>query len=390
MIEGDGRRAPGRGFSRRAIVASAALPLLGGCGGNDRRPSSPTRVPFAGSPVAQVAGYDEPTKWSGQSLRIGAWGGEIQLALRDRIWNPFERLTGCVVQEVTTDYGQLAASLAGSDGPYADVLLVDALWASGALSRNDVEPIPADAIDPSAFAVVQLIDGAVPAYAYAMVSAFRRDAVERAGPPTTWAEWWDPVTHAGARALPKGPLGSFEFALLADGVPRDRLYPLDGARAIEKLRQISGEIVDRWWETGDQPVVWLSNDRARYAAAWHYRVIASQQDGRPIDFVWDDALLVADHWVIARGTPALDVALDFLAFATTPEVQASLADSVPLGPVVEGAFALIDPRTAGNLPTSPETRERLISVDAAWWASNEVDANERFNSWLLGVPMIES
>lgn len=367
------------------------MPLLAGCGDNDDSPTATINpTPANGSPVANVPGFADPQRWAGRVLRVGAWGGEIQQALRDRVWNAFTLATGCTVQEVTTDYSQLAFSLAQSGTPYADVLLVDAFWAYGALERGEVESIPADRIDRDRFAPMSAFDGAIPAYAYAMVSSFRRDSVEQAGAPRSWQQWWDAAAFPGARALPKGPLGSFEFALLADGVPRDQLYPLDGARAIEKLRQISGEIVDRWWETGDQPVVWMSRGRANLAAAWHYRVIASQQDGRPLDFVWEDALLIADHWVVAKATPASDVALDYLAFVSTSEVQASLANAVPLGPVVGDAFRLIDARTASRLPTAPETRDKLISADVAWWAGNEVDANERFNSWLLGVPMIES
>lgn len=302
---------------------------------------------------------------------------------------PFATATGCTVREVITDLTQLAASYQQNGEPYADVLLVDAFWAYGALDRGDVEPVPSDRVDPAWFRPVAPIPGAVPAYAYAMVSAFRRDAVGQSGPPSSWQQWWDTSAFAGSRALPKGPLGSFEFALLADGVPRDKLYPLDGARAIEKLRQISGSIVDRWWESGDQPVVWLSRERAQFAAAWHYRVIAGQLDGRAVDFVWDDGLLVADHWVVPKGARSLDVAVDFLAYASTPEVQASLAAAVPLGPVNPGAFQYIDPRIVPRLPTAPESVDKLLQADVSWWATNEVEANERFNSWLLGVPMHE-
>lgn len=323
-------------------------------------------------------------------LRVGAWGGEIQDALRERVWGPFARLTGCVIQEVTADYGQLTASQEGEGAPYLDVLLADAFWAQGALARSAVEPIPADRIDRSRFALVLPNDGAIPAYSYAMVSSFRRDAVTQTGAPDSWATWWDAAELPGARSLPRSPLGTLEFALLADGVPREELYPLDVQRAIAHLQTISAEIGDRWWESGEQPVLWMSNKRAQFAASWHYRIIAGQQDGRPLDYVWDDALLVSDHWLITRGTPALEVALDFLAFASAPEVQASLAGAVPLGPVVDQAFDFIDGRTADRLPTAPETREKLIQVDATWWSNNRDDARQEFDSWLLGLPMNES
>lgn len=381
---------PLRTFTRRAALAAivtGALPTLAACGGDGgtNRPT-PTVPPIGGSPVSAVPGYTDPKRWAGRVLRVGAFGGEIQAALQSQVWTPFERLTGCAIEPVISDTAQLAASTEQNGAPYADVLLVDAFWAFGALTRQLVEPLPAGTIDPARMTAVPFFDGAVPAYAYAMVSAFRRDAVEASGRPDSWGRWWDTTIYDVNRALWKGPLGTFEFALLADGVGRADLYPLDGARAIEKLRQISGKIVDRWWETGQQPITWMNRERTSLASAWHYRVVAAQQDGRPIDFVWNEGLLLADYWVVPKAAPAADVAWDYLAFASTAQLQASLASTLPLGPVVDDAFPLIDARTAANLPTAPDNRDALLRADLAWWSANNVEANETFNSWLLGVP----
>lgn len=381
-----------RTITRRAAIttlAAGSLPLLAGCGGKNKPAPTATIPPIGGSPVAHVSGYDDPNRWAGRVLRAGALGGEIQAALQSHLWSPFEALTGCRIEPVTTDLAQLAASYDRDSQPYADVLLVDPFWAYGALANSLVEPVPDGRIDSKRITAVALFDGAVPAYAYAMVDAFRRDAVAANGPPDSWGKWWDVDAYPGGRSLPKGPLGSFEFALLADGVERDKLYPLDGARAIEKLRPISAKIIDLWWETGEQPLIWMDRQQADLTAAWHYRTIAAQRDGRPVDFAWTDGLLVADYWVVPRAAPAADVAWDFLAFASAAEVQATLATALPLGPVVDDAFPLIDQQTQAHLPTAPANRDKLIRADVAWWSANEVEANERFNSWLLGVPKHE-
>ena len=86
---------------------------------------------------------------------------------------------------------------------------------------------------------------------------------------------------------------------------------------------------------------------------------------------------------------SLDVALDFLAYATTPEAQAALARAIPLGPVTPGAFQFLDPKVTKNLPTAPDAVEQLIRRDRAWWAANKTEANERFNCWLLGGPCLQ-
>ncbi|MEA2523776.1 MAG: putative spermidine/putrescine transport system substrate-binding protein [Thermomicrobiales bacterium] len=377
-------------LTRRSVLGvatGAAVATLIGCGGDDKTPT-PTPIVPSGSPAVVVPDYDDPTRWAGRVLRVAAWGGEVQTALRNAVWQPFAVATGCKVQELTTDYAQLSASV-GNGQPYADVLLVDEVWAEAAPNDGVVETIGDNEIDRNRFGPIAATAAAVPAYAYALVNAFRRDAVEQSGVPENWTDWWDPNRYDGRRTLPRNAFGSFEFALLADGVEPDKLYPLDGIRAVESLRRISGKIVDLWWDSGLEPVAWLSNERADFAAAWHYRAIAGQRDGRAIDIQWNQGLLVADSWVIANGSPALDVAVDLIAYATTPEVQAALARAIPLGPVTPKSFDLLEPKVAKDLPTAPETVKRLIRQDRAWWAAHKTEANEQFNCWLLGGPCLQ-
>lgn len=377
-------------MSRRRLLGLAVaglVPGLAGCSDGNALNQTPTPIDPAGTPAVIVPGYDDPRRWAGRTVRVAAWGGEVQQALREAIWQPFANATGCTVQEVTTDYSQLRHSLANGQ-PYADLLIVDAIWAETALSEGLIDPIPLGTVDVARFAPMPVRECAVPAYSYALVSAFRRDAVLRYGEPQSWVEWWDKQRWGGRRSLPRGAFGTFEIALLADGVSPDRLYPLDGARAVESLKRISGKIVDLWWDSGLQPVSWLSRKRTDFAAAWHYRVVAAKLDGRPIDFIWNQGLLVADCWVIAKAAPGRDAALDLIAYATSPQAQAAVARHAPLGPVTPDAFEFIDRRTAVQLPTEPEHVGRLIRIDTAWWAANKAEANEQFNCWLLGGPCV--
>jgi putative spermidine/putrescine transport system substrate-binding protein len=374
-----------RRLSRRHLlgVGAASLALLAaGCGDDDDPAQTPTPAfnPSA-TPTGFLPGYEDPGKWAGRTLRVAAWGGEVQEALRRMVWEPFSRATGCAIQELTTDYAFLRSGI--DDGSvYADALVVDAEFAATALDQGLAQPIDAD-IETD---LVPRAEHSVPAYAYAMVSAYRRDAIDNpTAPPDTWQEWWDSDRFPGARTLFKGAFGSFEFALLADGVGRDALYPLDLDRAIASLRSISGRIIDRWWESGLQPVSWLNSRRAEFASAWHYRVIAAQNEGQPVELVWNEGLLVADHWIVPPGAENADVAADFIAYASRAEVQASLAHLISLGPVNSGAFELLDPIELPKLPTAPDNLPSLVPQDVAWWVANRGAAEERFNSWLLGV-----
>jgi putative spermidine/putrescine transport system substrate-binding protein len=246
-------------------------------------------------------------------------------------------------------------------------------------------PLPDDAVQLDRFAPLLPAASAVPAYAYAMAAGFRRDSVADREPPDGWRQWSDVSAYPGARALPAQAFGSLEIALLIDGVPPAELYPLDVERALSRLAQLAPAVGERWWATSAQPALWLSRQRADFAAAWHHGLVDAQLDGRPVDFIWNEALVIADYWVIANGSQSIDVAVDFLRFATAPEIQASLSNAVPLGPVTPDAFAFVDPRLTRRLPTSPDHAGGVIRVDTAWWATNGDAARAQFDSWLDGV-----
>ena len=338
-----------------------------------------------GTPVVAVPGYDDTGRWAGRGLRVAAWGGEVQTMLRDVLWSSFAKATGCEIKEYTSDYGELRRGVEQGD-PYVDLLIVDPMFAVRA-AAGIAELIPDAQFDRSSIGPVATTAVSVPAYAYGLVGAYRRDTALRVGEPRSWAAWWDTALYGGRRGLARTAFGNFEFALLADGVAPADLYPLDGARAIERLKEVSGKILDRWWDSGEQPVAWLGRKRVDYASAWHYRVQAGKLDGRAVEWVWEQGLLIADHWLIPRGAPGRDVALDFLRFASTAEAQAAMAAAMPLGPINPAAFDLLEPRSARITPTAPENVSLMIPLNADWWAANDAEANERFNTWLLGLPM---
>ncbi len=369
---------------RRFLLTGAAgvVALAASCGGDEASPSAPAAV---ATPAGPVPGFEDPRRWAGRTLRVGAWGGEVQAALRTAVWQPFAAATGCTIEEVETDYARLDESIRAAQ-TLADLVLVDPFWAESAAGQAATQPLGLAGLAPEAAATFGGNEAGVPAFAYALVGAYRRDGVPDVGPPASWQEWWDVERYPGPRALARDAFGTFEFALLADGVEPDALYPLDGARAIEALKEISGRIVERWWDSGSEPVHWLGSARADLASSWHYRVIAGQRDGLGVDFDWSQGLIVADRWVVPVGAREPDVAVDLVRYAMAAETQAALARAVPLGPVNPSAFRFLDGATAARAPTAPSNLERLLRPDVAWWVANRGDAMQRFNGWLLGTP----
>ena len=65
------------------------------------------------------------------------------------------------------------------------------------------------------------------------------------------------------------------IALLADGVPMDKLYPLDVDRAFRKLEQIKPDIAT-WWTSGGQSAQLISDGEVDMIQAWNGRITAVQ------------------------------------------------------------------------------------------------------------------
>ena len=90
---------------------------------------------------------------------------------------------------------------------------------------------------------------------WAQVMAYRTDAFKGAV-PKGWADFWNTKKFPGDRAMVGAGSGNnpeLEFALLAAGVPADKLYPLDLDKAFASFDKIKGDVV-KWWETGTRPL----------------------------------------------------------------------------------------------------------------------------------------
>ena len=112
--------------------------------------------------------------------------------------------------------------------------------------------------------------------------AYRTDAFG-GKKPESWADFWDTKAFPGSRSLPHpdADLPELEFALLADGVPMDKLYPLDVDRAFKVAGPDQGVACKKFWDTGTLPGVLLSRKEVMMSTVWHGRLARSDQAGRP-------------------------------------------------------------------------------------------------------------
>jgi putative spermidine/putrescine transport system substrate-binding protein len=210
--------------------------------------------------------------------------------------------------------------------------------------------------------------------------------------PQDWSSFWnvqpapegEEPTPENARALHKSPVGTLEFALLADGVPREELYPLDVDRAFASLERIRHNVID-WYEDGKQPVELVATAQAGMASAWNVRA-AQLQLTDAIRILWYDGMLSADSWVVPRGAPNIDVAMDLINYSTRAIPNANFARLVPYGPVNPDSLNLLRPDRQAMLPSSAANRAVQFVENWNWWADNKEALTDRFEDWLLHEP----
>ena len=96
------------------------------------------------------------------------------------------------------------------------------------------------------------------------------------------------------------PIDNLEFALIADGVPADKLYPIDMDRAFKKLDEIKPHVTV-WWTTGQQPAQLLLDKEVVLATGWNGRFYDLMKKGAPIAVDWNEGSLKQGTFVIPKG-----------------------------------------------------------------------------------------
>lgn len=193
--------------------------------------------------------------------------------------------------------------------------------------------------------------------------------------PKTWADFWNVKDFPGKRGLPGYSQGSWEAALLADGVTPDKLYPLDLDRAVRKIKEIKPDAV--FWKTGAQSEDLLRQGEVMASLMWSNRAMIVRRSLKSISWGWDDAILTASAWSTPKDNPAgRKAAMDFINLALDPAGQAKVFSVVGMSPSNPAANALIP---AEDQPYNAAAHtEKQVRLSDDWWATHADEAEARY------------
>ena len=383
--------------SRRALFGTGAgllLAGLAGCSidGNKPEPTpEPTEAsipePTVGEPTATqepigspVAGYLDPDRWKGRSITVAtAAAGDYLKALQESYFTAFTAATGAAVRhtELGRD-GLTTLTQQVDDGEVVwDIALMPTenvlpLAQKGYLQGIDYNVIDATSLYPE-IAMQHAVGQAL--YSTVIVYPWNADPA-----PAGWADFWDLGHFGQGRALRRSPVGTLEFALLADGVTPDKLYPIDIPRAFSRLAAIRETTI--FYEDSKQPVELVRTAQVGLAAAWSVRTTLPDA-ANMVKVQWNGGMVSADSWAIPRGSQNTDVAMSFINFATRAVPAASFSRLQPFGPVNKDAFDLLRPDVIASLPTSPHNLRGQFFQNWSYWAEHTDPLTAQFEDWLL-------
>jgi putative spermidine/putrescine transport system substrate-binding protein len=168
-----------------------------------------------------------------------------------------------------------------------------------------------------------------------------------------------------------------EAALLADGVAKDKVYPIDVKRAFEKVKQIKNDVV--WWTAGADSQQLLRDGEVTVGNIWSTRAKGLEADsGGNITWTWNDGIIIAAVLLVPKSNPAGKLAMQFINSTLIPERQVAFFKTLGTAPANPRASALVPPELKRFNATDPENAAKQIYIDDAWYSDNYTETYARF------------
>jgi len=316
-----------------------------------------------------------------KELVVVDWGGVYTDVSKKARYEPFEKKYNVTIKVVSpTDYGKFKA-MAQSGNIEWDVVNVDADFAIRGAKNNLFEKLDYNVIKTDGVDKKFITEYGICSETFDVAISYNTNNFNAINHPKTWSDVWDTKKFPGARSFQKYALGTLEAALLADGVKPDKLYPLDVDRAFASLDKIKPSIKS-WWTSGAQAPQILATGEVSTAAAWNGRVLAAKKQGSPVNVEYNQAVIFADAWVVAKGSKNKDLAMKFINYCTMAETQAEFSKLVDYGPTNSKALPLLSEEIKTRLGKSTNSAQQIVA-DIKWWADNYEFVDKRFQNWLL-------
>jgi putative spermidine/putrescine transport system substrate-binding protein len=253
------------------------------------------------------------------------------------------------------------------------------------IDTSTLEPAPDGTPAAQDFLSGTLMDCGVGTIIWSNVIAYDKSKFPNGG-PTSIADFFDLEKFPGKRGLSNKPNANLEWALLADGVPADKVYETlatdEGLeRALAKLDTIKDSVV--FWESHAQAPQLLADGEVVMTGAANGRITeAISKENKPFAIIWDRQIWNLDVWAISSVSEHKEAALDFIRSSTRSERLAEQVKLISYGPVRKSSAGLVSEEVRASLPTAEENFKTALQNDVEFWADHQDEIGQRWSTWL--------
>ncbi len=334
------------------VVATAGLAVAAGCGGSSG--GGGAGGGGGGGSSSKVVEKIGPAE---TSLNLIAWQGYTE---KDVV-NPFQKATGC---QVHVTYGQTSDEMVqlmrsgNYDGVSASGDATNRLIAAGDVVPVDVQKLVPDWKDISPALQSpphNTVDGLHYGVSYewgADVLMYNTKVVKPA--PTSWGVMFDGKSYAGKVDAYDSPIYIADAAVYLKATqpdlkitdPYELTQPqFDAAVALLKTQR---KQIGNYWGSYTSQISDFKNGSIVLGATWPYQYNTLKADHQPVASVLpkEGATGWADTWMLSSQAKDPNCMLKWMAWATTPFVQAHTAYTFGSAPANPKACAILDKMSA--------------------------------------------
>jgi putative spermidine/putrescine transport system substrate-binding protein len=173
---------------------------------------------------------------------------------------------------------------------------------------------------------------------------------------------------------------------MADGVDKSEIYNVLSTkagqeRAWAKLAEIVPHVTV-WYRGGSQSAQILRDGEVDVVHMGHNRVESVANSGVDVAYTFQDGTMDVDCLLVPKGAPNYDNAMHLINSVLSATSQATLAKTMPLGPVNKYAFdaGVLSIEQAKNVNTHPDNYDKQLLVDPNFYIGQLDILTERFDT----------
>jgi putative spermidine/putrescine transport system substrate-binding protein len=321
-----------------------------------------------------------------KTVNFASYGGALNDQLTRIFTGPFTQETGIKVNVGSGASLALAKLQAAAGGPAQwDIIVLTGSEFQAAIKDKLIAPYDYSIIDTSHILPEYKEEYGIKFALFLYVMCWDQKKIPDDTAPKTWAEFWDTKRYPGKRSMSANVAdgGALEAALLADGVPLDKLFPLDVERALKSLDKLGRDNII-WYNANQEPIQQLTSGAVTLAEAFHGRVLLADRAGAKIGFTPDYACISGNYYGVSSASANKREAFQLLNFmfnnlAADVEYMKSTGYAIPS----TAALPMLPKETVAILPTNPTLKDKVFIKSDAWWAANLEKTVQRFKEWQL-------